>query len=130
MMNPTKFGSLYLDTPSSRYEFLKHAFKSMKTNKKSITTQTDRWGPLVSRTLVSTIPEQRRCSSQHYLTGSEITGDDSDTNMFSVISRTQWYPLMDRWCTGAPSLVVMVAWWSYAVVRWPSPTMVCVSEDG
>ena len=33
MMNPTKFGSLDLDTPSSRYEFLNHAFKSMKTNK-------------------------------------------------------------------------------------------------
>ena len=23
MMNPTKFGSLHLDTPNSRYEFLK-----------------------------------------------------------------------------------------------------------
>ena len=34
MMNPTKFGSPYLDTPNSRYEFLKHAFKSMKTNQK------------------------------------------------------------------------------------------------
>ena len=34
MMNPTKFGSLNLDTPSSRYEFLKHVFKSVKTNKK------------------------------------------------------------------------------------------------
>ena len=34
MMNPTKFGSLNLDTPSSRYEFFKHVFKSVKTNKK------------------------------------------------------------------------------------------------
>ena len=33
-MNPTKFGSLKLDTPSSRYEFLKHVFKYVKTNKK------------------------------------------------------------------------------------------------
>ena len=33
-MNPTKFGSLNLDTPSSRYEFLNHVFKSVKTNKK------------------------------------------------------------------------------------------------
>ena len=39
MMNLTKFGSPNLDTPSSRYEFLKHAFKSMKTNKKSKNTQ-------------------------------------------------------------------------------------------
>ena len=34
MMNPTKFGSLNLDTPNSRYEFFKHVFKSVKTNKK------------------------------------------------------------------------------------------------
>ena len=30
MINSTKFGSPHLDTPSSRYEFLKHAFKSVK----------------------------------------------------------------------------------------------------
>ena len=94
-MNLTKLGSFNLDTPSSRYEFLKHAFKSMKTNKKSIATQTDRWGTLVSRTHVSVILEQRRCSDQRYLTSGEITGDDSDTNVFPVISSTQWYPSMD-----------------------------------
>ena len=56
MMNPTKFGSTHLDAPSSRYEFLKHAFKSVKTNKKSKNTQrlTDgahgQRDPLVSET--------------------------------------------------------------------------------
>ena len=50
MMNPTKFGSLILNTPSSRYEFLKHVFKSVKKIRKSKNTQTDRWGPLVSET--------------------------------------------------------------------------------
>ena len=39
-------------------------------------------GPLVSRTHTSATPEQRRCSSQPYLAGGEITGDDCDTNMF------------------------------------------------
>jgi len=34
MRNPTKFVSPKLDTPSSRYEFLKHAFKSGKINQK------------------------------------------------------------------------------------------------
>ena len=34
MMNPTKFGYPYLDTPSSRYEFLKFVTKSVKTTKK------------------------------------------------------------------------------------------------
>ena len=56
MMNPKTIGSLNLDTLSSRYEFLKHVFKSMKTNKKIKDTlrMTDgarsRWGSLVSKT--------------------------------------------------------------------------------
>jgi hypothetical protein len=33
MMNPTKFGSSHLDLPSSRYEILRFAFKSVKKNK-------------------------------------------------------------------------------------------------
>ena len=33
MMNLTKFGSPHLDTPSSRYEFLKMAFKFVKNKK-------------------------------------------------------------------------------------------------
>ena len=37
MMNPTKFSSPHLDVPSCRYEFLKHAFKCVKTNKKTKT---------------------------------------------------------------------------------------------
>ena len=35
MMNPTKFGSLNLDTPSSRYEFLKFATKYRIINKEN-----------------------------------------------------------------------------------------------
>ena len=35
-MNPTKFGSPHLDTPSSRYEFLKFVTKSVnKINKEN-----------------------------------------------------------------------------------------------
>ena len=52
MMNPTKFGSLHLDTPNSRYEFLKLLFESVKNKKIKANTVTDRWGPLVSRTHV------------------------------------------------------------------------------
>ena len=36
MMNPTKFGSLNLDIPSSSYEFLKFAFKYVKINQENI----------------------------------------------------------------------------------------------
>ena len=35
MKNPTKYGSLNLDTPSSRYEFLKFATKSRIINKEN-----------------------------------------------------------------------------------------------
>ena len=35
MMNPAKFGSSHLDTPSTRYGFLKFAFKPMKINKEN-----------------------------------------------------------------------------------------------
>ena len=50
MRNPTKFGSLNLDTPSSRYEFLKLVFKSVKIYKKfkAILRMTD--GPTVNGT--------------------------------------------------------------------------------
>ena len=34
MMNPTKFGSPHLDTPSSRYNFCKLVFKSVKNKQK------------------------------------------------------------------------------------------------
>ena len=35
MMNPAKFGSPHLCTPSSSYKSLKFAFKSMKINKEN-----------------------------------------------------------------------------------------------
>ena len=91
MMNQTKFSSPHLDTPSSRYEFLKLEFKSMKNKKNQHNTATDRWGLLVSRTHASVIPEQRRCSGQPYLTGGEITDDDGDTNVFHSSNRVGWW---------------------------------------
>ena len=35
-MNLTKFGSPHLDTPSSRYDFCKFAFKYVKINKNKL----------------------------------------------------------------------------------------------
>ena len=35
MMNPKKIGLPKLDTPNSRYKFLKFAFKSVKINKEN-----------------------------------------------------------------------------------------------
>ena len=55
-VKPTKFGSPYLDTPSSRYEFLKHAFNSAKINQKIKTSHRltaearGQWDPPVSET--------------------------------------------------------------------------------
>ena len=58
MMNPTKFGSLHLNTPRSRYEFLNLVFKSVKNKKIKANTVTDRWGPPVSRTHTSATPNR------------------------------------------------------------------------
>ena len=54
-MKLTKFGSK-LDTPSLRFEFLKHAFKSRKINQKIKTSHRltagarGQWDPLVNET--------------------------------------------------------------------------------
>ena len=56
MRNQTKFGSPKLDTPSLRYEFLKHAFKSRKINQKIKTSHRltaearGQWDPPISET--------------------------------------------------------------------------------
>ena len=54
-MKLTKFGSPKLDTPSLRYEFLKHVFKSMKKQEKQRTHRLidggrGQRGPLISET--------------------------------------------------------------------------------
>ena len=86
MMNPTKFGSLHLDTRSPRYEFLKLVFKFVKNKKIKTSTQTDKWGPLVNRTHASVTPGSGRRSAQPYL-----TSDDGDTNVFPTTRRVGWW---------------------------------------
>ena len=58
MRNPTKFGSLNLDTPSPRYHFLKLAQKSGKEITKPKTTDTDTRDPQVSRPHMIVKPRQ------------------------------------------------------------------------
>jgi hypothetical protein len=67
-MNLTKFGSLHLNTPNSRYEFLKFAFKSVKTNKEKHSKTRNplhaphsdwRLGPAVNRPHLPVKPKQR-----------------------------------------------------------------------
>ena len=91
MMNGTKFGSPKMDIYNSTYDFLKHAIKYVKTNKKSKNTQTDRWGSVDSRTHTSVTREQSRCSGHLYLIGGEITSDDGDTYVLPTSSH------VDRW---------------------------------
>ena len=86
-----KFGSLNLDTPRSRYGFLKFVFKSIKNKKIKTNTQTDRWGPLVSMTHASVTPGKGRRSDQPYLTDGKITDDEGDTSMFPSSSRVGWW---------------------------------------
>ena len=91
MMNPIKFGSYHLDTPSSRYEFLKLAFKSVKKKKNQYNTVTDRWGPLVSRTHAPVTRNKGSILAIQNLAGGEITSDDDDTIVFLTTSRVGWW---------------------------------------
>ena len=82
-MNPKKFGSPHLDTPSSRYNFCKFASKSVKTNRENQIHSrsaarytrsihpavTDVWAPKVNRTHTFVRPRQ----------GGALTGENSPT---------------------------------------------------
>jgi len=94
-MNLTKFGSPHLDTPTSRYEFLKFAFKTVKTNQEKhskyrLTTGTrGSMGPT----------RQRHTEQEHGLIGEkladgEVTGDEVGINVFTILFRTYRYPLV------------------------------------
>ena len=126
MRNPTKFGSPKL--ASLRYEFLKHAFKSRKINKKIKTSHRliaeacGQRDPPVSETRTGDSADRRE------LADGEVSDSSVFTVAFPVIPRTQWYPSLDRRCTGAPSPVVMVDGGGSVAVRRCSPAAVCSGE--
>ena len=62
------------------------------------------------------------------LTDGEVSDSSDFTNAFPVIPCTQWYPLLDRWCTGALSSVVMADGGGSAVVHRCSSAAVCSGE--
>ena len=80
MRNPTKFGSPKLDTPSLRYEFLKHAFKSRKINQKIKTSHRLTAGahgqrdPPISETKIGDGADQREFT----------VGEVSDGSIYTV----------------------------------------------
>jgi len=72
MMIPTKIGSLNLDIPSSSYNFLKFAFKSMKINQEK---HFKYW--LTAGTRRSMGPTRQRHKEQgHGLTGGKLVDDE------------------------------------------------------
>ena len=73
------------DIYNSTYEFLKHAFKSVKTIRNQRTQR------LTDGAYWSMIPGQGRRCSQPYLAADKITGNEGDTNMFPSSSH------VDRW---------------------------------
>ena len=80
MWNPTKFSSPKLGTPSLRYEFLKHAFKSRKINQKIKTSHRltaearGQWDPPVSETKTGDGADQRELTD----------GEDSSGSVFTI----------------------------------------------
>ena len=122
MMNPTKFVSPKLDTPSSRYKFLKFAFKSVKINQEK---HFKYW--LTTGTRGSTGPtcewhtKLGRGMTGEKLIDGKVIGDEVGTNVLPILFRIYRYPRFARRITGASSPASMVAHWRCAVVLWPSP---------
>jgi hypothetical protein len=106
-MNLAKFGSLNLDTPSSRYKFLKFAIKSRKTNKnKSLKP----W--LIARTRGSTGPT----CQWHRSRGRRLTGDCSPTVRSPAVGSP---PLDSTRRTASNGVLSLLRGLSEQVRRWP-----------
>ena len=90
MRNPKKFGSPKLDTPSLRYEFLKHAFKSGKINQK-IKHHTD-WqpGPAVNKDPLVSETKTMDGTDRWELTDGKVSSGSVFTTVPSSSTRIEW----------------------------------------
>ena len=128
-MNSTKFGSPHLDTPSSRYNFCKFAFKSVKINQekhfkyRSIAGTHGSMGPTRQQHT-----EQGRGLTGEKLTDGEVTGGSVTTDVFPNSIRIDRYPRLAQRLTRASSTVTMVARLQRAVVPRPSLAMTSSGE--
>ena len=130
-MNLKKFGSPHLDTPSSRYEFLEFAFKSVKINQeKHFKYQ------LTARTRGSMGPTHQQHTKQgHGFTGEklidgEVASGSVTTDVFPNSTHTYRYPWFARRITEASLSMSMVVLWWRVVVLHPSPAMAWPGERG
>ena len=89
MMNPIKFASHNLDIPSSRYEFLKHVFKSVKTNKKNQRTDRLTDGAAMNRACSLVRPAQGTAFDRRELADGEVSGDEVTSVVFLSTSRIE-----------------------------------------
>ena len=130
-MKRIKFGSPHLDTPSSRYNFCRFAFKSVKINQekhfkyRSIAGTRGSMGPTRQQHI-----EQGRGLTGEKLTDGEVTGGSVTTDVFPNSTRTYWYPRFARRSTEASLPVSMVARRRCTVVLWPSPVMAWPGKHG
>ena len=104
-----KFVLPKLDTPSLRYEFLKHAFKSRKINQKIKTSHRLRAeargqrDPPISETKIGDGADRRE------LADGEVTDDEVTAVVFPIITRIYGYPRFGQRNTRATLLVSMAA---------------------
>ena len=137
-VKPTKFGSPYLDTPNSRYEFLKFAFKSMKKIIKKIKFQigatarctrcihpatTDDRAPRSTQPHATERQRQGLTLTGEKLTDGKVTSGSVTTDVFPNSTRTYRYPQFAWRITGASMPVSMEArrdirWCSGQPWRW------------
>ena len=116
MMNPTKFGSLNLDIPSSSYKFLKFAFKSVKINQEKHFKYC-----LTAGTHGSTGPTRQRHREQgRGLTDSKLVdGEFTDGEVTGVVFPHSGSPTGTLgWPGGSPRRPCRRAWRLEGSARW------------
>ena len=128
MMNPTKFGSPKLDNPSSRYQFLKFAFKSMKINQKNHFNSNLQLGSTVNGSHPSARPAQSMAFDRQELIVDKVTGDEVFTVGLPTTPRVEWYPWLAWRFTGATSPASMAARRWRAIVSPSTPVTVSLGE--
>jgi len=86
-MNPTKFGSPKLDNPSSRYQFLKFAFKSMKINQENHFNSDWQLGPAVNGSHMLARPAQSMAFDRQELADGEVSSKTTTSIMLPSSTR-------------------------------------------
>ena len=86
-------------------------------------------GPTVNGARSSVKQKQGMEVDRRYLAIGDVFDDEVTTVVFLTSTRTQGYPRLGRWLTGASTPASMADGGGRTVARRPSPTMAGTDED-